>query len=170
MKSLSATPPASEDSAMQLRRHLKTNDHMIMKNLSATSPASEKSSMQLRRHLRTKDHMIMKNLSATSPASDDSPMQIRRQLRKKDPIIRKKLSAAGKQAKTTARIGEGRRPSTAQASDHPSHNAPTTAAALTRGPNTRSPRERHDTRSQHVIWTSRMVACTTTHFLKYQCV
>ena len=107
----------------------------------------------------------MKNLSATSPASDDSPMQIRRQLRKKDPIIRKKLSAAGKQAKTTSRIGEGRHPSTAQASDHPSHNSPTTTAALTRG---RSPRERHDTRSQHAVWTSRMVACTTTHFLKYR--
>ena len=84
IKNLSWTPPASNDSTMQIRLRLKTkrpydykktfpglhlhpptqpckydftlkpNDHMIIKNLPWTSPASNDSTMQIRLHLKTK--------------------------------------------------------------------------------------------------------------------
>ena len=42
-----------------------------------TPPAPDDSTIQLRLYLRREDHMITINLFATSPAPDDSTLQIR---------------------------------------------------------------------------------------------
>ena len=105
------TQPASDNSSMKIRLHLRTDNHIIMKKISSTQPAAGDPTIQIRPYdyktnlvdstcirwlkrlrSRTDDHMIMKKLSSTQPTPDASTMQIRFHVRTDDHMIMKQLS------------------------------------------------------------------------------
>ena len=84
MKHLYMTSPASDDSTITIRLHLRPGNHMFMKNLSPRLHLHPKTQpFEYEFALEPTDHMIMKNLPETSPAPDDSTIRIRVHLRTK---------------------------------------------------------------------------------------